>query len=127
MELLIFALILNNNDGFAIGALLDLEGPQFHIFLHDGVVELSADQTLGVEHCVHGVSGHLVLGRVAYQTLGFGETHVGWGRAVTLIIGNDFNTVVHPNSDTGVSGSKIYTDANSFNFFFLRHLIDWFF
>jgi hypothetical protein len=33
-----------------------------HVLLHHGVAEVATDQALGIEHCVPGVHGHLVLG-----------------------------------------------------------------
>jgi hypothetical protein len=55
-----------------------------HVGLDGGVVELSADESLGVEDGVGRVHGHLVLGGVADQTLGVCEGDIRRGRAVTL-------------------------------------------
>ena len=47
-----------------------------------------------------GVHGNLVLGSITDKTFVLGEGDIRWGRAVTLIIGNDFNTVILPNANT---------------------------
>lgn len=68
-EGLLLALELNLDDRLA-ALLNNLEGEVLHIRLDLSVVELAADQTLGVEDGVVGVHGDLVLGRVTDQTLG---------------------------------------------------------
>ena len=46
----------------------------------------------------------LVLGRIADQALRVGERNVRRRRPVTLVVGNNFNTVILPNTDTTVEG-----------------------
>ena len=62
-----------------------------HVALDGGVGEVSADQPLGVEDCVAGVDGDLVLGWVSDQSLGVGECNIGGGGSVTLVIGDNLN------------------------------------
>ena len=62
-----------------------------HIALDGGVCEVSADQPLGVEDCVTGVDGDLVLGWVSDQSLSVGECNIGGGGSVTLVIGDNLN------------------------------------
>jgi len=47
-----------------------------------------------------GIHSDLILGSITDKALVFGEGDIGWGRAVTLIIRNDFNTVILPNTNT---------------------------
>ena len=46
------------------------------------------------------VHGNLVLCGIANETLALREGDVGRGRAVTLVIGNDLNTIILPDTDT---------------------------
>ena len=71
-----------------------------HICLHLSVTELAADETLGVEDSVDWVHRDLVLRRIANETLGVGERDIGGCGAVTLVIGNNFHSVVLPDTDT---------------------------
>lgn len=75
-----------------------------HVRLHLRVVELAADETLGVEDGVDGVHRDLVLRGVTDETLGVGERDIGWGGSVTLVVGDDFYSVVLP--DTNATASK---------------------
>jgi len=60
-----------------------------HVGLDNCVVKLAADETLGVEDGVDWVHGTLVLGGVTDETLGVGEGDIGWGGAVTLVVGDN--------------------------------------
>ncbi len=51
--------LLTDNLWDVVWASTDGEGPQLDVALDSGVLELSADETLGIEHCVGGVHGHL--------------------------------------------------------------------
>ena len=46
-----------------------------------------------------GVHGDLVLCGVTNQTLIVGEGDIGWGGSVTLVVGDDFDTIVLPDTD----------------------------
>lgn len=64
---------------------------------------------------VNWVHGDLVLGSITDQTLGVGEGNVGRGGPVTLIISNDLNTVVLPDTNARVGGSEIDSDSRTFS------------
>ena len=109
-ELLDLTLELNLDDG--LGSLVDdLEGEVLGISLDLRVGELAADQTLRVEDCVVRVHGDLVLSSITDETLGVGESNERGGGSVTLVVGNDFDTVITEDTHTGVGGSQIDTDS----------------
>jgi hypothetical protein len=83
----------------------------FHIRLDNGLVEFSADESLGIENGVVWVFSGLIFGSITDESLSFGEGDIRWSGSVTLIIGDDFNPVILPDSDTGVSGSEIDSDG----------------
>jgi hypothetical protein len=103
-EGLVLSSVLDLNDGLAT-LVNDLEWPVLHVGLDLGVGELSANQSLGVEDGVVWVHGDLVLGGISNQTLRVVEGDVGWGGSVTLVVGNDLNSVILPHGDTRVCGS----------------------
>ena len=94
-----------------------------HVGLDGGVVEPSPDHTLGVEHCVVGVHGHLVLGSVSDETLGVGEGDVARSGAVALVVGDDFHLAVLEDTHARVGRSEINTDCRCL----LRHCFLFFF
>merc|ERR1719447_2715065 len=98
-----------------LGVLLNkLEGEELDVSLDGLVGELTSDETLGVENCILGVGGQLVLGGVTDQPLAVGsEGNVAGGDPVTLVIGNDLHSSVLEHTHTGVSGSKINSDDSS--------------
>jgi hypothetical protein len=60
--------------------------------------------------CVHGGLG---LGSISDKTFSLGESNIRRGGTVTLVVGNDFDTVILPNSYTRVGGSEIDSDGFS--------------
>ena len=72
------------------------------IGLNLGVAELATDETLRVEDGVVGVHRDLVLGRITDQTLGVGEGNVRGRRTVTLVVGDDLNTIILPYTNAPV-------------------------
>ena len=110
-EVLGLALVLDLDDGLA-GLVDDLEGEVLHIGLDLLVGELATNQTLGVEDCVLGVHGDLVLGGISDETLRVREGHEGGCCAVTLVIGNDFNAIVSEDTHARVGGAQIDTDSS---------------
>ena len=67
------------------------ERPVLHVALDVFVVEVAANEPLGVEHGVSGVDGHQVLGCIADETFGVIECHVTQSGPVALVVSDDFN------------------------------------
>jgi len=112
LEFLGLALVLDDDSWLIVGTSLDFEWPELDVSLDGLLSKLSADESLGIEDSVGGVSGSLVLSRVADESLLVSEGDVGWGGVQTLIVGDDFDLVVHPHSDAGVGGSEIDSDSS---------------
>ena len=98
LELLGLALVLHLDDRSSAGAGGDLERPVLHIGLNAGIRELAANETLSIEDGVGGIHGSLRLGSVSNKTLGLSEGNIGRGGPVSLIVGNNFHTVVLPDA-----------------------------
>ena len=64
---------------------------------------------------VYRVHGDLVLSSITNQTLGVGESNIGRSSPVTLVIGNDLNTVMLPDTNARVGGSEIDSDSRTFS------------
>ena len=107
-ELLGLALELDLANGLA-GLLDDLEWEMFHVGLDLRIVELAANETLGVEDGVVRVHGDLVLRSISNETLGVGESNERGGGAVTLVVGDDFNAVITEDTHAGVGSSQVDT------------------
>jgi hypothetical protein len=72
------------------------------------------NQTLGIENSVGGVHGDLILGCITDQPFGVSESHVGRSRTVSLVIGDDLNTIVLPHTNARIGGTEIDTDRRTF-------------
>mmetsp|Transcript_63481 Transcript_63481/g.168199 ORF Transcript_63481/g.168199 Transcript_63481/m.168199 type:complete len:126 (+) Transcript_63481:691-1068(+) len=107
MELLLLSHELHLDHRLVTRTGKHLEGPQFHICLHDRVSKLSADEPLGVKHGVLWIPRCLVFGSVSNQTLAVREGDITWSRAISLVIRNNFNSVILPHADTRVGGAQI--------------------
>ena len=113
LEGLFFSLVFNLDDRGSSRSRDNRERPVLHVGLDSGVRKLASDQTLGIEDGVVGVHGSLGLGGISDKTFSLGEGNIRRGGTVTLVVGNDFDTVILPDSDTGVGGSKINSDGFS--------------
>ena len=109
-EVLLLTLELDLDDRLA-GLLDDLEGEVLHISLNLSIVELAANETLGIEDGVGRVHGDLVFGGITDQTLSVCEGDEGRGSAVSLVVGDDFNAVITEDTHAGVRGTQIDTDC----------------
>jgi len=114
-------LAVDQNLNVRLGVLLDdLEGQQF-LILRDGLVRvLATDKTLDIEQGLGRVDGGLILGGLTNQTLILTEGDVGRSDTVTLIVRDDFDAAVLHDTNAGVGGTKIDTDARSFNLALVR-------
>lgn len=63
------------------------------------------------KNCVVGVHGDLVFGCVADQPFCVCERYITGGGSVTLIVGDDFHLPMLENSNTGICGTKIYSNG----------------
>ena len=104
--------MLDNNHWLIVSASFNLERPVSHVLLDDGVSELSSDESLGIEDSIVGIFGYLVLGGISNEPLGLCEGNIGWGGPVSLIVGDDLNSVILPHSHTGVGSAQV--DSNGF-------------
>ena len=111
MKLFVFSFELDDNDRLSFGSFLNFEGPVFHIRLDNGIIEFPADESLGIKNGVMWIFSGLIFGGITDESLSFGEGDIRWSGSVTLIIGDDLNSVILPDSNTGVSGSEIDSDG----------------
>jgi hypothetical protein len=56
----------------------------------------------------------LVLSGITNQSFGVGEGYVRGGGTVTLVIGDDLNLIIYPNTHTRVGGSEVDSYGWSF-------------
>jgi len=98
LEFLLFSLVVDDEHGLVSNTGLELEGPEFGISLDILVLELSADESLGIEDSVGGVSSDLGLGGISNESLVFGEGDVRGGGVETLIVSDDLNLIVLPDT-----------------------------
>jgi len=91
--------MLDDDHGLLVGAGLDLEGPELDVILDGGVRKLSSDESLGIEDSVLGVPSDLRFGCISDETLILSEGHVGGGRVESLIVGDDLNFLVSPDTN----------------------------
>ena len=95
-----------------LAALVDtLEGEVLQVSLNLSIVELPADKTLGIEDGVVWVHGDLVLGGISDETLRVCEGNERGCCAVTLVVGNDLDTVILPDTDARVGGAQVNADS----------------
>jgi len=78
-----------------------------HVRLDRGISKLSTDQTLGIEDGILRVHGNLVLGGITDQSLSTREGNIGRGGTLSLVVGDDFDTIVLPDTDTRIGGTQI--------------------
>jgi len=110
-EFLDLTLVGNLDLGLLVLSGDDLEGPELHVSLDFSVSELSSDESLGIEDGVLGVSGNLGLSSFSNESLFLSEGNVGGGGVETLVVSDNFDLIVLPDSDTRVSCTEIDTNS----------------
>ena len=98
LKFLDFSLELNTDQRLFSRARLDLEGPEFNVALDSLVRELAADKAFSVEDSVGWISCGLIFCGITDEALFFSEGNIGWGSVETLIISDDFNFIVLPDT-----------------------------
>ena len=78
------------------------------------LTELAVHEALDARYHVGWVNGSLDLGNISKDVLGLHEGNTEWGDAVTLVVDNDFDTVVVPDFDAGLGVSKVNSDNSHF-------------
>jgi hypothetical protein len=93
----------------------DLERPMLHMEGDGRVFHFATEKTLRIKHGVHRVPGSLVLSSITNQALRFRERNARWGSAIAMVISNDLNTLVLPDTDARVCGTQIDTNGGPIN------------
>ena len=73
----------------------------------------TADETLGIEHCVLRVGCGLILGGLTNQPLVLSEGDIGGRGAVALVVGYDFYTALTEYADAAVGGAEVDADGET--------------
>ena len=103
--------VLGFDPGVAVVGLHDLVGHHVDVLLHDGVVELAADEALDGEQRVLRIGDRLALGRLAHQDfVVLGERDDGRRGAITLAVLDDARLAAFHDGDAGIRGSQIDAD-----------------
>jgi hypothetical protein len=87
------------------------EWPEFDIFLDCWFVELSSDKSFSIKDGVGWVSGNLIFSGISDQSFVISEGDIRWGCVISLIIWDNFNSIVFPDTDTRVGCSEINTNS----------------
>ncbi len=89
----------------------NLERPVLDVLLNCGIIHLATNEPLSIENGVDRIHGRLILRGVTDQTLGLGESHPRRSGSVALIISNDFNTFILPDSYAGIRCAEVNTNG----------------
>jgi hypothetical protein len=123
VEFFSLSLIFDDDDWLVIWAGLDLEWPKFAILLDDWVVEFSSNESFSIEDGVNWVFSSLIFCCITDKSFSISESNVGRSGPVSLIVSDDLNSIVLPNSYTRVGSSEINTDGFTLNFLSFCHYL----
>lgn len=111
MEFLCFSFEFDNDDWLVIRSRFNFEWPQLHIFLDNWIIELSPDKSLCIEDGVSWILCDLILCSISDKSLSISEGNVRRGGPVSLIIGDDLNSLILPDAHTRISRPEIDSDS----------------
>eukprot|EP01137_Pigoraptor_chileana_P033652 Opistho-2@24879 len=122
---LLLALVVDADERLAAVLLDDLERPHLHVMLHRGLVDAATNETLGIEYRVLGIHGSLVLSGISDQTLRVRKGNIRGRSAVALVVGDDLDAVILPDTDARVGRAEIDADGSRV-LLRLRHFLYWY-
>lgn len=111
LEFFCFTFVFYNNHRFIISSWFNFERPELNVSLDCSIWKFTTYKSLSIEDGIKRVSSSLIFSRITNKTLVFSESYVRWSGVETLIISDDFNFVVCPDTNTRVCGSEINTDG----------------
>lgn len=123
MELLGLTFEFNNNERFVVRASFYFEWPELDIFLDNSITVFSTNESLCIKDCVSRISSYLVFGSITKESLSFCECNIRGSGSVTLVIGYNFNSIILEYTNTRISCTQVYSNANSFSFFLTCHFL----
>merc|ERR1740138_1152190 len=106
----LFSATYLNGDQWFSTFVHDLEGEQFHVLLHCGVLESPTNQTLDIKDCLCRLDCGLILGCFSNQALIIGESHIRRCDTISLVIWDNLYTAILIDTYARVRCAKI--DAN---------------
>lgn len=115
VELLCLTFELHLNHWLFLCTLNNLEWPEFDIFLHDGIIEFTSNQSFDVKDCVFMVPDNLIFGSGTNKADLLVEGDVGWGDFLTLLIWNNDNLTFFYATTARVGCSKVNTNSSAFS------------
>mmetsp|Transcript_111772 Transcript_111772/g.323045 ORF Transcript_111772/g.323045 Transcript_111772/m.323045 type:complete len:144 (-) Transcript_111772:81-512(-) len=90
---------------------------EFLISLYRLIIVISTDQSFDIKECARGILRCLVLSSISYQSRPIlQESNITRCNSMSLFIGTDVDSIVPPDSNTGISGSQVNTDARPLDF-----------
>ncbi len=111
MEFLCLAFIFNNDIWFTFFTGLHFEWPVFHVWLHNRVVEFSTNKSFSIKDCVVRIFCVLIFCWITNQSFCFGKSYIRGSGSIALIISDNLDSVILPDSHTRISCSKINSNC----------------
>ncbi|ONH66314.1 NAD-specific glutamate dehydrogenase [Cyberlindnera fabianii] len=101
----------NQNVVFTLALLVQTVGNSSGSWLVDDTKNVQTSNETGILNGVLWVHGSLILSSITNETLSVGKGNVRWSGTVTLVVGDDLNTVISVVGHTGVCGTQINSDS----------------